>query len=89
METTTRPCEICGQMIDAERAEALPETRLCSLHAREIARYGGEFRITVSQSKLNKPGSMKRNPGDVVVTGKTRNEKALAKLRADYQGGRG
>ena len=89
MEERTRPCEICGGMIDAERADALPETRLCALHAREIARYGGEFRLTLSQSKLNKPGSMKRNPGDVSVTGKTRNEKALRQLRADYgRGGR-
>lgn len=88
MDETTRPCAVCGQMIDPERAEALPETRLCGLHAREIARYGGEFRVTVSQSRLNKAGSMKRNPGDVAVTGKTRNEKAIAKLRADYQSGR-
>ncbi len=85
MEENTRPCEICGQMIDAERAEALPETRLCSLHAREIARYGGEFRLTATQSRLNKPGSLKRNPGDIAITGKTRNVKAIAKLRADYE----
>ena len=85
MEETTRPCEICGKMIDLERAEALPDTRLCTLHAREIARFGGEFRLTVKQDKLNKAGSMKKNPGDVVVTGKTRNEKAIAMLRAEFQ----
>jgi hypothetical protein len=89
MEEKTRPCEICGQMIDAERAEALPETRLCSLHAREIARYGGEFRLTLKQERLNKPGSLKRNPGDIAVTGKTRNEKAITKLRADFERGGG
>lgn len=89
MEEKTRPCEICGHMIDAERAEALPDTRLCSLHAREIARYGGEFRLTLKQERLNKPGSLKRNPGDIAVTGKTRNEKAIAKLRADFERGGG
>jgi hypothetical protein len=87
MEEITRPCEVCGQMIDPERVEALPDTRLCGLHAREIARYGGEFRLTVKQDKLNKPGSLKKNPGDVVVTGKTRNDKAIAMLKADWQRG--
>jgi hypothetical protein len=85
MEEKSRPCEICGEAIDADRAEALPETRLCSVHAGEIARYGGEFRVTVSESRLSKPGSLKNNPGDVAVTGKTRNLTAIAKLRADYE----
>jgi hypothetical protein len=85
MEEKTRPCEICGEMIDADRAEAISDTRLCGQHAGEIARYGGEFRVTVSESRLSKPGSLKNNPGDVAVTGRTRNVSALDKLRADYE----
>ena len=29
MSTHNRPCEICGQPIDPERLEAVPDTRLC------------------------------------------------------------
>ncbi len=71
--------------IDPERAEFVPDTRLCTEHARAIEKYGGEFKMTFTQSSLAKPGSMKRNPGDVAVDSKARNENALEKLRAEYE----
>jgi hypothetical protein len=82
--TKTRPCEICGQPIDPERSELLPETRLCVEHARKIARFGGEFLVTLSQTSLGKGGSLKKNYGDVSIH-KKRNSEALQKLREEYE----
>lgn len=80
----TRPCEICGQPIDPERVEILPETRLCGDHAREIAEYGGEFLLATQRTSLGKAGSLKKNYGDVSVT-RHRNFEAMEKLRAAYE----
>jgi hypothetical protein len=84
MPGKTRPCEICKRPIDPERAEAVPETRLCSEHAQKIQKYGGEFTVTATQERTSKAGSLKHNYGSV-TTNKTRNHQALAKLRAEYQ----
>ena len=85
MADKTRPCEICGQPIDAERAEVLPETRLCAEHAQQIRKYGGEFVVTGKHSSLSKPGSLKPNYGDVSLDSKKRNTLALEKLRDGYE----
>ncbi len=82
MSAKSRPCEICGQAIDPERLEAVPDTQLCVAHARMIEKYGGEFRLTGSQASLGKGGSLKKNYGDVSVT-RTRNAEALRKLREE------
>ena len=79
-----RRCEICKQPIEADRAEAIRDTRLCVEHARQIARYGGEFVLTAVQERTSKPGSLKRNYGGI-DTAKLRNQEALDKLRADYE----
>jgi hypothetical protein len=84
MSGRTRPCEICGQLIDPERVEALPKTRLCSDHAQAIKAYGGEFIRTGTQSSLGKDGSLKKNYGDVSIE-ERRNAEALRKLRQDYE----
>jgi hypothetical protein len=81
MSEKTRPCEICGEMIDPERAEALPDTRLCTEHARQVAKFGGEFKLTLKQASLGKQGSLKKNAGDVSVAGKRRNTLGVAKLK--------
>jgi hypothetical protein len=83
MSTKTRPCEICKKIIEAERVEAIPETRLCGEHARLIVKYGGEFLVTATQESLGKAGSLKRNYGGI-VTRKTRNQTAIDKLRRDH-----
>jgi len=83
MSVKTRPCEICGQPIDPERIEAVPETRLCVEHARMIGKYGGEFIVTGTLASLGKGGSLKKNYGDVSVK-KKRNTEALRKLRQEY-----
>ncbi len=82
MEEKTRPCEICGVLIDAERVEWQPETRLCTKHAQAIVKFGGEFKVTFKETDLSKAGSLKRNPGDVVVDSQERNMTALDKLRS-------
>jgi hypothetical protein len=80
----TRLCEICKQPIDAERAEGLPDTRLCGEHAAEIAAYGGEFIMTAEQERTSKASSLKINYGGIATT-KSRNYQALEKLRAAYE----
>jgi hypothetical protein len=84
MSTHSRPCEICGQPIDPERLEAVPDTRLCGDHARQIAKYGGEFRLSVSHVRTSKQGGLKLNYGGVTAR-KTRNPEAVEKLRQEYE----
>lgn len=84
MAMKTRPCEICRQLIEPDRIEGIPETRLCTRHAREIARYGGEFIVTSATESLGKVGSLKKNYGGI-STQKTRNKTAVDKLRRDYE----
>jgi hypothetical protein len=84
MTQKSRPCEICGEPIDPERIEVVPETRLCVEHARQIGKYGGEFLVSATQTSLGKPGSLKKNYGDV-TTSKTRNTEGLQKLRDEYE----
>jgi hypothetical protein len=80
----TRPCEICKALIDPERLEAVPATRLCTEHARQIAGFGGEFFITADHERTSKPGSLKRNYGGVNIN-KRRNADAMNRLRAEYE----
>jgi hypothetical protein len=75
-----RVCEICHEVIDEERCEGLPDTRLCTTHAKEIQQFGGEFRIVSQQERTSKQGSLKINYGGV-ATRKQRNHEALRKLR--------
>lgn len=79
----TRLCEVCKQPIDDQRLELIPESRLCSDHAREIQRYGGEFIVTAEQERTSKAGSLKLNYGGV-STSQRRNDDAIQKLRDDY-----
>lgn len=79
-----RYCEICKAPIDPERVEAIPETRLCVEHGREIQRFGGEFVVTASQERTSKQGSLKHNYGGV-STSRTRNHEAIARLREAYE----
>jgi hypothetical protein len=85
MTIQARPCEVCGASIDPERIEVLPETRLCTEHGKQIAKYGGEFILTGTQSSLGKDGSLKKNYGDVSVKQK-RNEDGIRKLIEEYDG---
>jgi len=80
----TRPCEICNKLIEEERLEAVPQTKLCITHARAIEKYGGEFKLTGSYETTSKQGSLKLNYGGVNVI-KTKNTDAVEKLRRDYE----
>jgi hypothetical protein len=84
MPARPRPCEICKVLIEPERIEAMPETRLCSEHARKIAKYDGEFIVTATRERLSKTSSLKQNYGSVTTT-KTRNTSAIEKLRRDFE----
>jgi hypothetical protein len=82
MSAKVRVCEICKEPIDSERIEVLPETRLCSEHAKMIARHGGEFTMTYTRERLGKPGSLKKNYGGITPE-KMRNTTAIARLRQE------
>jgi hypothetical protein len=80
----TRPCEICNVLIEEERLEAVPQTKLCIKHARAIEKYGGEFKLSGSYETTSKQGSLKLNYGGVNVI-KTKNTDGIEKLRRDYE----
>ena len=63
----TRPCQRCGEMIDAERIETLSETRLCKPCSQQV---GGDFQTSIQQESLGKTESMKKNYGSISVTKK-------------------
>ena len=84
MSAKTRSCEICGQTINPERIEAVPDTRLYVEHARRIGHFGGEFILIGTQVSLSKGGSLKKNYGDVSIQ-KKRNSEALRKLLEEYE----
>lgn len=78
-----RTCLICKKIIDPERAETIPDTKLCIDHAKEILKYGGEFIMTGTTETTSKQGSLKKNYGGVNVT-RTRNNTAIEKLQIDF-----
>jgi hypothetical protein len=80
---TQRLCDICGQFIDEERAEALPNTRLCMTHAQAAGKFGGEFVLSSKTEVISKQGSLKKNYGGI-STSQRRNAKAIEKLRDEY-----
>ena len=58
--TRPRPCERCGREIPPERAEILPDTRLCVDCCKAV---GGEFDVSTKPENLAKEGSLKKNYG--------------------------
>jgi hypothetical protein len=84
MTGKVRFCQICKQPIEAERAEGLPETRLCIRHSEAIVKYGGEFTTATSTVVTSKAGSLKRNYGGV-NTRKVRNDAAMERLRDEFE----
>lgn len=60
MTSGPRPCVRCGGEIPAERAEALPETRVCVRCSQEM---GGEFEVYAIPERTSKEGSLKKNYG--------------------------
>ena len=79
-----RVCAVCKAEIEADRCQAIPATRLCALHGREIEQFGGEFTVIASQERTSKQGSLKLDYGGI-ATSATRNEDAWAKLRDEYE----
>lgn len=69
MTVKRRWCARCKAEIPPERAEALPEARLCMQCSQEV---GGEFEVRFTQENLSKPGSLKKNYGGVSLQKKRR-----------------
>jgi hypothetical protein len=79
-----RICEICKETIEEERAELIPDTRLCVKHARMAEKHGGEFRLTAEQERTSKKTSMKVNYGGI-TTARKRNQRAIDQLRDEWE----
>jgi hypothetical protein len=79
-----RFCEICKQQIEPERAEGVRDTKLCTEHARQAEKFGGEFIAVGTQSSLSKTGSLKKNYGDVGIE-RRRNFDGIAKLKEEFE----
>lgn len=60
MTIVPQPCARCGEMIPAERIEAIPETMVCVNCSKEM---GGEFTVIVTPERTSKEGSLKKNYG--------------------------
>jgi RNA polymerase-binding transcription factor DksA len=63
-------CELCGNVIPAERMEALPDTRICVGCSERV---GGEWDVRGVDVVTSKEGSMKKNYGGVEVVRTRRN----------------
>lgn len=79
-----RLCIVCKQPIEAAREEVISDTRLCTLHGKEIEKFGGEFKMSAEQERTSKKSSFKVNYGGISTT-RTRNEIALEKLQDAYE----
>ena len=79
-----RVCEVCKKSIESERAELIPDTRLCAEHARMAEKYGGEFRLTAEQERTSKKTSLKVNYGGISTT-RIRNVQAVQKVRDEWE----
>ena len=79
-----RFCEVCKKQIETQRAEAMPETRLCRDHGEAIREFGGEFTQSVSQERTSKQGSLKLNYGGIEAHSK-RNRAAIEQLKDEYE----
>ena len=79
-----RLCIVCKESISEERIEAIPATRLCTRHGEEIQTYGGEFKVSASQERTSKHGSLKLNYGGI-TTSTERNDEALERLLDSYE----
>ncbi len=79
-----RLCIVCKQPIEDERIDAIPATKLCAAHGEEIEAFGGEFKVSASQERTSKQGSMKMNYGGI-STSSVRNDEALERLLDDYE----
>jgi hypothetical protein len=82
-----RGCEICKREIEPDRAETLPNTRLCLEHARMLKQYDsrGEFIRLVTLESTSKQGILKRTGGKGVAVKLVRNIEAIEKLRDAYE----
>ena len=79
-----RLCAVCKKQIEEDRIDAIPGTRLCIEHGSEIQKYGGEFKISASDERTSKRGSMKINYGGI-ATNSVRNTEALEQLIDDFK----
>ena len=81
MSEEKRYCAVCSGEIEADRLDALPDTRLCIKHGKEIAKYGGEF--TATGTHINVGRGLKGLTAGVEAKF-DRNQDAIDRLRDDF-----
>jgi RNA polymerase-binding transcription factor DksA len=74
MPAKSRPCKRCGDVIPAERIEAMPGTTLCVKCSQQL---GGEWEYTFSNENTAKPGSLKKNYGGISIQKKRKSDESL------------
>ena len=79
-----RLCVVCKKEIESERMDAIPGTRLCIQHGKEIQKFGGEFKTSAADERTSKQGSMKINYGGIATTS-ARNDDAIDQLVEEYR----
>ncbi len=79
-----RLCIVCKKQIENDRIDAIPGTRLCVQHSREIQKFGGEFKISAADERTSKQGSMKINYGGI-ATSSVRNNDAIEQLVEEFR----
>ena len=81
MADNVRYCEVCSCQIEPDRLDAVSNTRLCTKHAQEILKYGGEFTGTGSHDNVGR-GIKILTAGVTVIF--QRNDEAMQKLKDAY-----
>ena len=79
-----RLCVVCKKEIEDDRIDAIPGTRLCIEHGREIQKFGGEFKMSAADERTSKQGSMKINYGGI-ATSSIRNNEAIERLVEEFR----
>ena len=79
-----RLCVVCKNEIETDRIDAIPATRLCVEHGKEIEKFGGEFKISAADERTSKRGSMKINYGGI-ATSSVRNDDAIDQLIEEFR----
>jgi len=83
-ETTSRPCEVCGNPIENLRQRTVPDTRLCEEHGKQV----NEFIYVREERVVRGKESSLKGTGIEITQRKSRNVAAIEKLRETYRDSR-
>lgn len=82
--SSPRLCVICCWLIEEERIEHVPHTRLCAVHVHAIEPYGGEMRVQIASPRREFSGRLHPPFQATPFVRRTRNEDAMNRLSEDF-----